>query len=252
MQALAPFLALGLFGAAHCAGMCGGFAIAVSAAAGRRRWRLLGHQAAYLVGKALSYAVLGILAARAGELFGRTGALLAPGERSGGAALLFARRIAALACGLALVGAGVAALLPRRPRAAFAPGGLRSRAARALARLAAAVRRLPGAGAAFGSGILNGWLPCGLSFAALILAASSTPLTGAAGMFLFGLATAPVLLALGLGWSGLRPAWRLRLQRAVGPALLLLGILTLVRGLPTGSAPAAALLPDCCQEPGPP
>ena len=61
--ALLPFVLLGLLGSVHCAGMCGGFALGV--AAGGPRGRALGRLGLYALGKALTYAALGLLAARA-------------------------------------------------------------------------------------------------------------------------------------------------------------------------------------------
>ena len=52
-HALLPFLTLGLLGAAHCAGMCGGFAVSVSLASGPGKLRALRRQLVYVTGKAL-------------------------------------------------------------------------------------------------------------------------------------------------------------------------------------------------------
>ncbi|RMF59144.1 MAG: sulfite exporter TauE/SafE family protein [Bacteroidetes bacterium] len=110
-------------------------------------------------------------------------------------------------------------------------------------RLGAGWRRLVGTMAAFlrdptpgriwALGLLNGLLPCGLVYAALAAAtASGTALRGAFLMAVFGLATVPALLVLGSTGVLMRPAWRVRLQRAGAVLVILLGLLTLVRGFP--------------------
>lgn len=240
---LLPFAALGLAGAAHCAGMCGGFSLAVVAAAGPSRARALRRALLYVSGKALTYAVLGLCASSAGALLVQGGAELAHELRDSHGWLPAFQRALSIAVGASLVAAGLSRILrassrwPRlRPRGALA---------RAFGRIFAGVRTLPGAAGALATGVLSGLLPCGLSWGALALALASPPATGAAGLFLFGLSTAPALLLVGLGARGLPGRLRERAARAIGPALVVLGLLAALRGgapLPMG----AALLPECC------
>jgi sulfite exporter TauE/SafE len=69
-------------------------------------------------------------------------------------------------------------------------------------------------------------------------------------MALFGLGTAPALLAVGLGWAGLSVRFRSLASRAAGPLLIAFGIVTLLRGasLMGAETAAAAALPECCTE----
>jgi sulfite exporter TauE/SafE len=82
-------------------------------------------------------------------------------------------------------------------------------------------------------GWVNGFLPCGLSLTALLYLASFGSVTAlAVGVYFFGLATMPGLLAvslLGREWSVSR---RRGLVRASGVALVLFGLTTIVRGAP--------------------
>jgi sulfite exporter TauE/SafE len=256
---LAPFLILGLLGAAHCLGMCGGFAVAVSAAAGRQRWRVLRHQLAYVGGKALTYALLGLVVARAGELVARGGELVA-----GGGSELFAERTEALArsrellawlAGATMIGLGLVAW--RGGGASLFGGRAGSRSPRLgaiaarLRGLFAAARSLPGASGALATGLLTGLLPCGWSWGALALAAATPPLAAFLGMGLFGLGTAPVLILVGLGWSGLSVRHRRLGQALLGPLLIVFGVLTALRGAPLfGLGAAAEVLPACCTQRG--
>jgi hypothetical protein len=225
---VAPFAALGLLGSLHCAGMCGGFAVAVTAAGRRAPRAVARRQAGYVLGKATTYATLG----------------LALSTGVGGLAHTPAASWAAWAAGgvLVLLGLGWIGLLPRRgpPRLARIPG-----AARALAAARTAHRelvRLPGFAGAFGAGAVNGLVPCGLSWAAIALAATAPPAAALLGPFLFGLATAPALAVVGAG------AWLLRrapLRRAapvlIGLALVAGGLATALRGAPGGHGG-----PRCC------
>lgn len=247
---LLPFLALGLVGALHCAGMCGGFA-AIVAGGGRRRGGPTRDLLAYVLGKALTYAVLGALAAAAGHLLAHGGATLAgapPGERAEW--LLGVRRACAWLAGVTLVlfGAGALGLRPPSRLATVLAGVRPLRAARALF---AAVRTLPGLARPLGIGLVTGLLPCGLSWSAFALAASAGPLLGPAGAFAFGLATGPVLLVSGWGWSGLFASRRTLALRLVGPLLIAFGAYTALRGgLPFDGGAAQAALPPCCAEAG--
>lgn len=248
LEGLLPFAALGFFGALHCAGMCGGFA-AIVATGGTARSRTARDLAAYVVGKALTYGVLGALAATAGHLLAHGGARLAgggPGARADW--LLGVQRACAWLAGLTLIlfGTGSLGLRPPSRLAAFVAG---LRPIRAAGALFSAVRTLPGLARPLGIGLVTGLLPCGLSFSAFALSASSGPRLGAAGAFVFGLATGPVLFASGWGWSGLFARRRPLALRLAGPLLIAFGVYTVLRGgLPFDQGIAQKALPACCAE----
>lgn len=217
-QALLGFLALGAAGSVHCMGMCGGFALSVAAAAGPGRKRALGHALLFGVGKALTYVILGLVLSLG------VAALTESGADAGFAP---ARTIAAWIAGLVLIlfGASWAGLLPRRVE-----GRLPRGATHFLTRASSAMRALGGPAGAFGAGVVTGFLPCGLSWAALALATQVDPLTGALGLFAFGLATTPALAAFALGWGLLTPATRARAQRLLGLGIVGFGVATVLRG----------------------
>ena len=71
-------------------------------------------------------------------------------------------------------------------------------------------------------GVVLGFLPCGLLYAALAVAASSAgALDGALAMLAFGLGTVPALMALGVFGQMVGRRWGATVAR-VGPVLLLL------------------------------
>ena len=81
-------------------------------------------------------------------------------------------------------------------------------------------------------GILWGFLPCGLVFAMLVLAArAQTPWGGALTMLVFGLGTIPTLIGFGLAANLIGPTLRGRLQILAGALILLFAIQTILRGL---------------------
>ena len=86
-------------------------------------------------------------------------------------------------------------------------------------------------GRAFAAGLAWGWLPCGLVYAALAMAALAGGATaGALVMLGFGLGTLPWLLAAGVGFARWRealrrPHWRL----AIGGLVLGWGVFGLAR-----------------------
>ena len=81
-------------------------------------------------------------------------------------------------------------------------------------------------------GILWGFLPCGLVFAMLILAARAESLLGGAlTMLAFGLGTVPTLLGFGLAANLISPKLRGGLQSVAAVLLMLFAVQTVLRGL---------------------
>ena len=230
-------LLFGLANAAHCAAMCGAFA--VQAAGARRAFagtRLL----LYTSGKAFTYASLGALAGAAG------GACVAFAGRWGAAL--------AVLVGGALVAAGAGTLLGKR--AAAGRAGFGAVALGWLGPLLAPLRNFGGSSGSFALGLATGLLPCGVTALALLQAATlGAPAESALFMAAFGLGTAPVLVATGLlsRMVGARLSTR-ALRIAGGAVLLVAGGLALARGVPLlldpdreASAPAC---PACALVPG--
>ena len=108
-----------------------------------------------------------------------------------------------------------------------------------LGRLAAARRSSPRA-SALGAGLINGALPCGLVYAAALLAVTAGgPLQAVLVMLAFGLGTVPMMLGV---WSAVAvvPArWRSRLRLLTPAAMTIVGVVLLVRGFAVMAAPHA-------------
>jgi hypothetical protein len=212
--------AVGLLSALHCIGMCGGIMGALSVALPEstraQPARLIGFLAAYNLGRVLSYGVAGALA-------GGLGLTVVSGTGSGevGRALRLAAALLMILAGLNLAG-----WLP-------AVGRLERLGTPLWRRLEPLAHRLvpvrtPGRAALYGA--VWGWLPCGLVYAMLGVAAGQATVAGGAGvMAAFGAGTLPTLLLAGL-FAG--RVYRLRrrplLQRAGGLAVAGVGLATLI------------------------
>lgn len=204
-------LMAGLMGGLHCAAMCGGIVYLFNARRDAQqapaRWRLT---AAYNAGRIASYAAAGAAAGWLGQA-----ELLWRGTLSLQQVLMLAASITL--CVMALYLAGVASVAPVM-RGLESAGAVLWRRVEPLAR-----RLLPidSTGKALGLGALWGWLPCGMVYAALLLAVSSgEALHGALVMLAFGLGTLPNLLLIGGAAGRLRHLQKKPAMRWIGAALL--------------------------------
>jgi sulfite exporter TauE/SafE len=208
-------LVLGLAHAAHCAGMCGVFALH----AGRRRWGF----SAYALGKACTYAVLGALAGVAGATLHALAHPLVP---------LFGAAV-----GVILLLGGWRLLRGRDAT----PGG---RVAVAISRVVGNLtsRELPGG--RFTLGALTGALPCGAVALALVQASlAGDALRGSALMLAFGLGTVPALLGVALLAAPARARFSPDALRNAGAVLVMLaGVTTIFRS----ALPLVSDTVTCC------
>lgn len=222
---MAAALAAGFAGSAHCAVMCGGIAAAVGATLRRGGGLPLGAALAFNAARLLSYAVVGAALALL------LGGLLAP------AALPALAQGARIAAALVLAALGLRLLTGRDVLGA-------ERLGQAFwARLRPAFRRvgrLPAPLRPAMLGLLWGFMPCGLVYSVLLVAAASADaVTGAGTMLAFGAGTLPAMLGFTLGGASL--AERLRhptSRRAAGSLVLLAAVWTFAGALmhPTGAA----------------
>lgn len=256
-----PLVALGgLLGSAHCVGMCGGFAVSIGA--GASTWRgNLARQLAYGVGRLFTYVALGTAAGYGGlRLISAT-------------TLFDVQAVLGVITGMLLILQGAASIglfgylrrkwNARRSASRTTSGSSMSTLPRSASKPACLQRGLmrsllttPDPSGPFLAGVLTGFLPCGLVYAMLALAAAGGSLAhGAAVMTAFGLGTLPVMTALGLGTSLAGMAWRVRLLRLAAWCVVLVGVMSVARGVSawqgTGTknsaetSPAPATPPAC-------
>ncbi|MFT5284196.1 MAG: sulfite exporter TauE/SafE [Planctomycetota bacterium] len=231
LENIAPFFLLAFLGSLHCVGMCGGFALAASSGSKSAFHQPL-QVSLYVIGKSLSYAILGTAAAL---LAHSTTQLRMEPE-----AIVSARTSFAWLAGITIILCGFASMGVRFPNA---HGPIR-RAIKWIEPVWNGILGLSPLTRSFGIGISTGLLPCGLSWSAIALGTQVDPPSAGLGMFVFGLGTAPALIGVSLA-PLIAPIKLQKFARfMIGPALILLGISTIARGGLSIIGPK--VLPDCC------
>lgn len=209
-------LLIGISSAPHCIGMCGAISGALSMSLPRevreRRGQLLLFNLAFSLGRVGSYGVAGVLA---GLLGGTLAQRLAP--VAGVNPLRLVPVLLVVAVGL-YVGGWVPRLAGIERIGAplwrwLEPLGRRLIPVRSLSR-------------AFFYGLVWGWLPCGLVYWALLIAAGAgEPSDSAIFMLVFGLATLPGMVATGMLAGWIQQIRRLpHADRIAGLLLVVLGV----------------------------
>ncbi|MBI3467327.1 MAG: sulfite exporter TauE/SafE family protein, partial [Planctomycetes bacterium] len=163
----------GLLGSSHCVGMCGGFAVAIGA--GTRGWRQnVQRQAVYSLGRIFTYSSLGAIGGFAGLRLSREIDWM-----------VNVQALLAIIAGVLLIVQGILAAGLLRTQV------MRLKPVACLAGSAfAELMRSRGVLPTFVAGVATGFLPCGLVYAYLTLAASTSNLErGALVMAVFGLGT---------------------------------------------------------------
>jgi sulfite exporter TauE/SafE len=212
---LSAALLAGVLGSAHCLGMCGGISglFAVNAGVATLRTQVP-FALAYNAGRVVSYAVLGGIVGLFGSVIVKASPSVAVGIR--------------LASGLIIILVGLKVAFDIRWLNAIERMGatIWSRIAPAAKGLVP-VTSLP---RALGLGLLWGWLPCGLVYSVLMIAATSAaPLSGAAVMVAFGVGTMPAMIMTGLGAARLAELMRRRSARlGMGLLIVAMGVLTMI------------------------
>jgi len=211
-----------LGGFSHCIGMCGGFVMTYSLKIREtgttqslvKRYSLLAHLL-YNGGRIFTYIIMG-------EIFGLIGSTIGfilVIKNLQGALELFA------GCFMLAMGLDFAGLWPGRS-ADFFPGVDRFK------NLIQKLYKNLNPQNLFLLGMILGWIPCGLVYAAGAQAvATQSMLGGMMTMLFFGLGTFPALLLVGISTEYISARLRRQLYRLAALVLILLAILTLFRGI---------------------
>ena len=221
----------GLLGSSHCVGMCGGFALLLGIGSRSVRDNILA-QSMYSCGRIFTYAVLG---ACAGSLGAR-------------ADLQFSTwvnvpAVLSLLAGVFLIAQGLSAAGFRFGITATKPipgGGCLGGS------IFATFLRSPHWSGKFLAGLLTGFLPCGLLYAFVALAAASGDLASGMGvMIFFGIGTVPLMITTGVGGSFLSLIARQRLLKLAAWCVVVTGVLTVARGVGFLRIPGQTAEPIC-------
>ncbi|GMQ26853.1 sulfite exporter TauE/SafE family protein [Algoriphagus sp. oki45] len=203
---------LGFLGSFHCVGMCGPIALAVG---GRSGNRFLFNKIIYNLGRSLTYAFLGLLIGGLGF------SLSLAGIQQG----------VSVAMGLMVVLMSISYKKADQFLAIPALSGAVSWIKSKLNHYLKSGSKM----AFFSTGLVNGLLPCGMVYMALVVAMGmQSPWLGASYMLFFGLGTIPMLLGLMVSGSFLPAIRRQQFQKAIPYLGLIIGILMVFRGLGLG------------------
>jgi sulfite exporter TauE/SafE len=200
---------IGLFGSVHCIGMCGPLAFAVRSF-DKRWWRIVLDKVTYNSGRVITYSFLGLLIG----LLGRQ--LWLAGLQQG----------VSVVTGSLIILAGLSRLI----KVKFSNSNL-------VAKLLAPVNRLMGyalrhKAGHLAIGMLNGFLPCGFVYLALIGAVNTpSPYSAAQYMFWFGAGTFPLMLLATAGAGFIGPIFRRRINLVMPYLVVCLGCWFVLRGL---------------------
>jgi uncharacterized protein len=205
----------GLLGSSHCIGMCGPLALALGMSESRVAANLR-RQLVFSVGRICTYGFAGALAAFAG-LWLSQWSWLAVGVQGtlaivGGVALV-------------LLGLTTAGMLPRMGLGWLAP---QSCSAAIWLKTLLTSPKLP---SAFLAGIFTGFIPCGLVYAFLAMAAGTGDVVhGWLVMVTFGAGTVPLLVITGCGGTVLSITGRARVLQIAAWCVVITGVISIARG----------------------
>ncbi|WP_428329490.1 sulfite exporter TauE/SafE family protein [Mucilaginibacter sp.] len=196
---------IGLFGSVHCVGMCGPLALVVPSFQ-NKWWLIIADKLLYNFGRIITYTFLGFLIGFAGKQLWLSGLQQWVSVVSGILILL-----AALSRLFKFHLTGSKLLLSVNRLLNYA---LRHKAGHLVV------------------GMLNGFLPCGFVYLALIGAINTTsPFAASAYMFWFGMGTFPLMLLAMVSGGFVGPVIRKRINKTMPYLMICLGIWFILRGM---------------------
>lgn len=207
-------LTLGFVGSMHCIGMCGPLVLAIPSTA-RSRWKFIVERIIYHLGRVITYSVFGAVLGMAGK-----------------GLLINVQQDVSIILGVMIL---LTVALPL---------GLKSRWERIsplrsvylfVKNKFSVLLLKRGQLALFSLGMLNGLLPCGLVYTALVGATALADIRQSTiFMALFGLGTIPALVVVGISGKLIAQKYRLIFSKAVPLFSILLAIILILRGLNLG------------------
>ena len=208
-------LVLGLMGSLHCVGMCGPIAFMLPVDH-KQPVKKLGQVSIYHVGRLLAYGIIGLL-------FGFIGK---------GLYLFGVQQKLSIVIGAVMI---LLVLLPYRYLSGL-------KLARPIYALVGKIKGWLGDSLKSKSpdtfltiGFLNGFLPCGLVYMALLGAiASGDPLKGSLYMMVFGAGTIPLMTATVYFGSLVKGSLRSRIRKVIPVVIVIMGVLFILRGMGLG------------------
>ena len=204
---------IGVLGSLHCLGMCGPIALALSVTPGKNRYVAI---ILYNIGRIITYGFFGLLFGSFGSLFIMAGL----------------QQFLSITAGVSLLFLVMLSLVGNSNSVTIEP----------LNKIMSSLKITLGYylkkrffSSFFIIGLLNGLLPCGLVYMAVIGAiATGSALSGSYYMMLFGLGTVPAMFLIGVFKIFIPILWRLKLLKILPVTISLVGVMLIVRGLNIG------------------
>jgi len=217
---------MGLLGSLHCLGMCGPIAFALPVGTTIMRIKLLKY-GLYNAGRIVTYASLGWIIGMVGKGFEMVGM----------------QQILSIAAGALIIASVVLSRTSSQNK-------VTNRITDAIrTRLKSAFNfyfRKKGYTALFMLGILNGLLPCGMIYIAMLAAlATGSSWSGAAFMAAFGLGTVPLMFAVCVAGSAVSIKWKSAIYKVAPMLACVVGVLLILRGMQI-DVPFVSSGHDCC------
>jgi sulfite exporter TauE/SafE len=206
---------IGLFGSFHCIGMCGPIAIALPIQ-NDSKFNLIFGRILYNIGRAITYAIIGLLFGLIGQSLSLAG---------------FQQSVSILAGVLILLMVLLPSKISQKIYLLKPAYGFTN----FLKQKFGALLKKKSVASTFLIGLLNGFLPCGLVYIAVAGAiASGNFLDGAAYMFVFGIGTLPIMLAVSLAGNFISLNVRKRINKMIPAFMIVLAFLFILRGMNLG------------------
>lgn len=243
MEYILAGLLMGIMGSFHCAGMCGPIVLDIPLP-GEAWYTKLTGLLSYHLGRTLTYTIMGLV-------FGLIGL---------GFSLAGIQRWVAMGTGIIMI---LTVLLPYITKKTLFSSNLSNRITLLIQRLFFPLLNKKSWIGLFLAGALNGLLPCGLVYVALGSAlAFGGVVPSTLFMISFGLATAPMLIAISLAGNLVTKRVRTAINKAIPVMIVIVGLLFILRGanlgIPFLSPPLAKMeisqentdskVPPCCRK----
>ena len=206
---------IGLFGSFHCIGMCGPIALALPVQKDNKLNLIVG-RVLYNIGRAITYATIGLF-------FGLVGQSLSLAGFQQSVSIIAGVLILLMVLLPSKVSQKIYLLKPAYGFTNF------------LKRKFGVLLKQKSVASTFFIGLLNGFLPCGLVYIAVAGAiATGGYLDGAIYMFVFGIGTLPIMLAVSLAGNFISLNVRKRINKLIPAFMIVLAFLFILRGMNLG------------------
>ncbi len=203
---------MGFIGSLHCVGMCGPIAMMLPADTSKR-WKFIIGRVLYNGGRLITYVILGLFVGFIGEST---------------TYFVSQKSLSILLGALILVGVFLPKTWQQKISLNNYVFGFTNYIKGSLSRLF----KKHSLATQFSFGVLNGFLPCGLVYAALSGAFLTEAFTdGMLFMFLFGVGTLPMMLGVSLGATWLRKTFGSKIPKLIPITYSLIGLWLIFRGL---------------------